>query len=231
MAEDSGNDNMMLDIENVPVSDLLATIEGINPNPPTPICGDSIPEPQNPVLNGFADSRPDSSQESSIIQKAKLSNLPLSPRNSPALGEEQPALASPEQIQNFESELYSDLVVPEPSGNHGLPVASLPTGLCYDMRMRYHCETEPTPQRVEIHPEDPRRIYEIYRALCLAGLVEDTMSKIPIVHNPLHRIFARLATQAEICLVHDLNHFIAVAETKGLYFIISSRLYHRSGKC
>lgn len=188
----------------------------INPNPPSPTCGDSMPEPKNPFLNGFTGSRPGSSQGSSVIKKAKLNNLPLSPGNSPALGQEQPSLASP---------------VPEPSRNHGLPVASLPTGLCYDMRMRYHCEMEPHADRVEIHPEDPRRIYEIYRALCLAGLVEDTMSKMPIVHNPLHRIYAREATQAEICLVHDLNHFIAVAKTKGLYFIISSRLYHCFGKC
>lgn len=230
MAEDSGNDNMMVDIEKVSVSDLLATTEDINSNPPTPTCADSIPEPKNPFLNGFAGSRPGSSQESSTIKKAKLNNLPLSPRNSPALGQqEQPGLASPKQIQN--SDNGDDLVPPEPSRNHGLPVASLPTGLCYDMRMRYHCEMEPTPERVDIHPEDPRRIFQIYRALCLAGLVQDNESKMPIVHNPLYRVFVREATQAEICLVHDLNHFIAVAKTRGLYFIISSRLCHRSGKC
>lgn len=217
MAEDSGIDNMMLDFEKGPVKGLLATTEDINPNPPTPTCGDSMREPKNPFLNGFAGSRPGSSQESSIIKKAKLNNLPLSPRNSPALGQEQPSLASPKKSQNSENGFYDDVVVPEPSRNHGLPVANLPTGLCYDMRMRYHCEMEPPADRLEIHPEDPRRIYQIYRALCLAGLVEDPISKMPIVHKPLHRIYAREATQAEICLVHDLKHFIAVAKTKGLY--------------
>lgn len=231
MAEDSGIDNMLLDSEKGPVKDLLTTMEDINPNPPSPTCGDSMPEPKNPFLNGFTGSRPGSSQGSSVIKKAKLNNLPLSPGNPPALGQEQPSVASPKKIQNPENGFNEDLVVPEPSRNHGLPVASLPTGLCYDMRMRYHCEMDPQTDRIDIHPEDPRRIYEIYRALCLAGLVEDTMSKMPIVHNPLHRIFAREATQAEICLVHDLKHFIAVAKTKGLYFIIPPRLYHRSGKC
>lgn len=37
----------------------------------------------------------------------------------------------------------------------GLPLASLATGLCYDHRMRFHCEVSP---QSDVHPEDPRRI-------------------------------------------------------------------------
>ena len=38
----------------------------------------------------------------------------------------------------------------------GLERALLSSGLCYDIRMRYHCEVRPT---ADVHPEDPRRIY------------------------------------------------------------------------
>ena len=101
-------------------------------------------------------------------------------------------------------------------------IAMLPTGLCYDVRMRYHCELDPPKQRVDFHPEDPRRIYSIYNMLCQAGLVDDKENlkdkegaKI-LVPNPLMRVFARYATDAEICLVHDKAHYDFIESTKGL---------------
>ncbi|MCJ1462316.1 Histone deacetylase hda1 [Pseudocyphellaria aurata] len=96
------------------------------------------------------------------------------------------------------------------------PAATLPTGLCYDVRMRYHCELDPPKQRLDFHPEDPRRIYSIYKELCLAGLVDDKMSTQPIVSRPLQRVNARNATQAEICLVHDTKHFNFIERTKDM---------------
>ncbi|MCJ1426843.1 Histone deacetylase hda1 [Sticta canariensis] len=96
------------------------------------------------------------------------------------------------------------------------PAATMPTGLCYDVRMRYHCELDPPKQRLDFHPEDPRRIYAIYKELCLAGLLDDPMSTRPIVSRPLLRINARNATQAEICLVHDTKHFQFVERTKDM---------------
>ena len=98
--------------------------------------------------------------------------------------------------------------------------ALLPTGLCYDVRMRFHCELDPPKQRVDFHPEDPRRIFCIYDALCLAGLVDDKDNlknregvKI-LVSRPLMRVFARDATPAEICLVHDKKHYDFIESTK-----------------
>lgn len=100
-------------------------------------------------------------------------------------------------------------------------LAMLRTGLCYDVRMRYHCELDPPKQRVDFHPEDPRRIFVIYDVLCKAGLVDDRDTlkdeegaKI-LVPNPLMRVFARPATQAEICLVHDKKHYDFIESTKG----------------
>jgi len=90
---------------------------------------------------------------------------------------------------------------------HQLQVAMLPTGLCYDVRMRFHCELQPHQRADDHHPEDPRRIFEIYQALCHAGLVDDPMSTRPLVPQPLARVMARNATAGEICLVHDARHY------------------------
>lgn len=91
----------------------------------------------------------------------------------------------------------------------------LATGLCYDIRMRYHSELDPPKQRLDFHPEDPRRIYHIYRALCQAGLYKDPQFNVPTIEKPLERIQARNATASEICLVHTANHYHFVASTAG----------------
>ncbi|KAL8729225.1 MAG: hypothetical protein Q9166_004846 [cf. Caloplaca sp. 2 TL-2023] len=108
-----------------------------------------------------------------------------------------------------------------------MPIAQpklLATGLCYDVRMRYHCELDPPKQRLDFHPEDPRRIYHIYRELCQAGLYKDPMFNVPMIDKPLERIQARNATASEICLVHTPNHYNFVASTAGKLLRISSSL-------
>ncbi|KAL2865025.1 histone deacetylase hdaA [Aspergillus lucknowensis] len=102
----------------------------------------------------------------------------------------------------------------EDTGAHpGLPLASLPSGLCYDVQMRYHCEVRPT---ADVHPEDPRRIYYIFKELCRAGLVDDIESTRPLVARPLRRIHARNATEEEISLVHTTEHYAFVESTKDM---------------
>lgn len=95
----------------------------------------------------------------------------------------------------------------------GLAVGSLATGLCYDPRMRWHCEVNPSS---DVHPEDPRRIYYIYKALCKAGLVDDPMATRPLAPQPLKRIHARRAEEAEIALVHTEAHYAFVKSTKSM---------------
>ena len=97
----------------------------------------------------------------------------------------------------------------------GLPITSLPTGLCYDERMRYHAEVQSSIESNGLHPEDPRRIYYIFKMLCNAGLVGDLPGQKPIVNQPLHRINAREATQEECCLVHSPGHWEFVKSTEG----------------
>lgn len=108
----------------------------------------------------------------------------------------------------------------------GLAVGSLPTGLCYDIRMRYHCEVNPT---ADVHPEDPRRIYYIYKALCKAGLVEDPMASRLQAPQPLKRIDARPATEAEITLIHTDAHYAFVKSTKGMaHFLLVSHFKRKA---
>ena len=105
-------------------------------------------------------------------------------------------------------------------------LAMLSTGLCYDVRMRYHCELDPPKQRLDFHPEDPRRIFCIFNELCKAGLVidKDNLTNEDgvqiLVPNPLMRVFARFATPAEICLVHDKKHYDFIESTRGWLFTL-----------
>ena len=100
---------------------------------------------------------------------------------------------------------------------HQLQVAMLPTGLCYDVRMRFHCEIMPLNSTDDHHPEEPRRIYAIYQELCKAGLVDDPMSTRPLVPQPLLRILARKAEPGEICLVHDPRHYDFVKSLPSMF--------------
>jgi histone deacetylase 6 len=83
----------------------------------------------------------------------------------------------------------------------GLNISTLPTGLVYDERMRYHSEVSATTGD-NVHPEDPRRIYYIYRELCQAGLVDRGNPDDLITSKPLLQIPAREATREEVELVH-----------------------------
>ena len=114
-------------------------------------------------------------------------------------------------------------------------LSSLPTGLCYDVRMRYHCELDPPKLRLDYHPEDPRRIFKIYRELCIAGLVkDDALNTGPLISNPLVRLTLRDATEAEVCSVHDKSHWDYMRSTPSSSFFpflgpAKAHQYHRNG--
>ncbi|RDW95348.1 hypothetical protein BP5796_01111 [Coleophoma crateriformis] len=87
----------------------------------------------------------------------------------------------------------------------------LPTGCCYDDRMRLHANADYSTDAH--HPEDPRRIEAIMNEFKDADLVytgpESDLEKI-LRDSPtryMWRISAREATEAEICTVHYASHF------------------------
>ena len=97
----------------------------------------------------------------------------------------------------------------------------LPTGYCYDVRMRYHCELEPPKERRELHPEDPRRIFKIFHELCVAGLIEnEQLNEGFVIPNPLVNIPVRYVTEAEIELVHDKKMYDKMKATRRELLII-----------
>lgn len=124
-------------------------------------------------------------------------------------------------IDSPNEKLYSTLgeYTDRSDGEHEPPApykSSLPTGLCYDVRMRYHCELDPPKQRLDYHPEDPRRIFKIYKELCMAGLVKDPLlNSGTVIPNPLVNIPAREVGEDEVCLVHDKSHFDFMKTTAG----------------
>ncbi|KAK6359566.1 Histone deacetylase hda1, variant 2 [Orbilia brochopaga] len=87
-----------------------------------------------------------------------------------------------------------------------LPRASLRTGLCYDVRMRFHA----TLDEEDLHPEDPRRIYYIYKTLCEAGLtkpVDEPSVDDTNADDLMQRIPARDVKEEEVLLVHTPEHW------------------------
>ncbi|KYK54228.1 Histone deacetylase superfamily [Drechmeria coniospora] len=86
----------------------------------------------------------------------------------------------------------------------------LPTGCCYDDRMKLHMNADFSPNTH--HPEDPRRIHEIFTAFKKMGLVyTGPASELPRIMKEcptkyMWRIPARPATREEICLAHSSDH-------------------------
>lgn len=111
-----------------------------------------------------------------------------------------------------ELELYNPQDFPNDMRRRGL----LPTGCCYDDRMKLHANADfgAGPH----HPEDPSRIEAIFGTFKKAGLVftGPETELIEIVANKptayMWRIAAREATKDEICLVHYAKHYDWVQE-------------------
>lgn len=92
----------------------------------------------------------------------------------------------------------------------------LKTGVVYDVRMRYHAKIFTSYfEYIDPHPEDPRRIYRIYKKLAEAGLIQDTsLSGSEDIGPLMVKIPIREATKEEILEVHTEEHlnFIALTE-------------------
>ena len=116
--------------------------------------------------------------------------------------------ASPSEQGSYEDDTDSDLeeLALEQMRRRGL----LPTGCCYDVRMKMHMNADFSPSAH--HPEDPRRIHEIFEAFKRTGLVyTGPESKLPQILKAtptryMWRIPARDATREEICLAHAPEH-------------------------
>lgn len=222
------NDSMLLDVEKAPQAADDVLDDRSDKNRPTMVSMVSASDLPSATLNGYDGSRPNSTPSiaddppASLLKRAEQSSR--DPSGLASAVEEQFSLNSSGRsgFTTDDEETSDDPDFEHQSRARRLQLAALPTGLCYDVRMRYHCELDPPKQRLDFHPEDPRRIYSIYKEFCLAGLVDDPQSTRPIVSMPLQRVGARNATRSEICLVHDSKHFDFIESTKGIVQIICS---------
>ncbi|CAI1689556.1 hypothetical protein SEUBUCD646_0N02970 [Saccharomyces eubayanus] len=92
----------------------------------------------------------------------------------------------------------------------------LKTGLCYDVRMRYHAKIFTSYfEYIDPHPEDPRRIYRIYKILAENGLINDpTLSGVDDLGDLMLKIPVRAATSEEILQVHTKEHLEFIESTE-----------------
>jgi histone deacetylase 6 len=121
-----------------------------------------------------------------------------------------------ESIVPLKVSRFVGVVIPPPPTAPALPIASSQSGIVYDPRMRFHTEKE-IDEDEDIHPEDPRRIWEIFTELQNAGLVEEEGVEIDKQLRPfkLYRIKARFAEPEEIFLVHSRRHYEWMAGLAG----------------
>lgn len=94
----------------------------------------------------------------------------------------------------------------------------LKTGICYDVRMRYHCKIVTSAMDyVDPHPEDPRRIYRIYKAIAEAGLITDpTLQGADDLGELMKKVPVREASLDEILLVHSIAHLEFITSTNSM---------------
>jgi histone deacetylase 6 len=93
-----------------------------------------------------------------------------------------------------------------------LKYSSKRTGICYDVRMRFHA----TIDEEDMHPEDPRRIFEIYKTICQAGLIDDPLFVGNVQRDDIMKLIAaREVTREEALLVHTEDHWSFLEGTQG----------------
>ncbi|KAH3662609.1 hypothetical protein OGAPHI_005861 [Ogataea philodendri] len=121
----------------------------------------------------------------------------------------------PLEIKTEEPELKGASVI-VPTRTPQLAYVPLKTGLCYDVRMRYHAKIFTSYfEYIDPHPEDPRRIYRIYKILAENGLIDDpTLSGRTQIGDLMVKIPVREATKEEILLVHTEEHLQFIESTR-----------------
>jgi histone deacetylase 6 len=111
---------------------------------------------------------------------------------------------------------YTDIIVPARKAD--LSYILLKTGLVYDVRMRYHAKIYTSYfEYIDPHPEDPRRIYRIYKILAEHGLIEDpTLCGADDIGEYMVKVPVREASKEEILAVHTEEHLKFIESTTNM---------------
>uniref|UniRef100_A0A060T6R8 Histone deacetylase n=1 Tax=Blastobotrys adeninivorans TaxID=409370 RepID=A0A060T6R8_BLAAD len=142
------------------------------------------------------------------VEKVKFETPPLLDIP-PGVPTDNPLKRKEPPTENGDSDAIVAIKTPE------LVYYNLKTGIVYDVRMRYHSRIVTSPlDYVDPHPEDPRRIYRIYKAIAEAGLITDPLLQGVDDLGPLmQKIPIRKASMEEILEVHTKEHLDFVAST------------------
>ncbi|KAL2708011.1 Histone deacetylase [Kluyveromyces marxianus] len=105
-----------------------------------------------------------------------------------------------------------------PATKPNIRYSLLKTGICYDVRMRYHAKIFTSYfEYIDPHPEDPRRIYRVYKILAENGLIQDpTLSGADSIGDLMEKIPVREAEEEEILQVHSREHLEFITKTEQL---------------
>ena len=162
--------------------------------------GSPFKKQQLPLLGNASPARANTNRPSPYAQEVAPTNQSEEPS-----GSEEMDIASPAPS------VHVQVRIPPGPRFPPLPYSSSKTGLVYDPRMRFHAEpTSLMLNQDDIHPEDPRRIHEIYQEIQQAGLVqgpEDIEAGNKAKDEQCWRIHARPADKGEICLIHTPDHY------------------------
>jgi histone deacetylase 6 len=124
----------------------------------------------------------------------------------------------PEKLNGHTEILSTDRAVIVPMVPPKVHYIPLKTGLCYDVRMRYHAKIFTSYyEYIDPHPEDPRRIYRIYKILAESGLISDpTLSGVNDIGDLMLKIPVREAMAEEILQVHTKEHLNFIESTTSM---------------
>jgi histone deacetylase 6 len=124
----------------------------------------------------------------------------------------------PEKLNGHTEILSTDRAVIVPMVPPKVHYIPLKTGLCYDVRMRYHAKIFTSYyEYIDPHPEDPRRIYRIYKILAESGLINDpTLSGVNDIGDLMLKIPVREAMAEEILQVHTKEHLNFIESTTSM---------------
>lgn len=135
--------------------------------------------------------------------------------------------SDPEEPQ-VKAEVAENTQLPtkSPAFEHAVVVPARPpqliyqgkTGICYDVRMRYHSRLNSSPSSyLDPHPEDPRRTFRIYKTIAEAGLLTDeTLQGKTDLGDLMLKLPSREATYEELLLVHTPEHLEFITSTENM---------------
>lgn len=168
------------------------------------------------TFNLFASLPPPATMDSPQVKRPHETAVKVEPADMEAAGSDSvPSTGA--SAENGAKKAKRDLVV-VPHKTPDLFYRPLKTGLVYDVRMRYHAKIFTLYfEYIDPHPEDPRRIYRIYKRLAEAGLVLDrSLAGASDVGPLMEKIPVREATAEEILEVHTAEHWRHIASTEAM---------------